>query len=226
VLRPSRRHRLRTGRWNTHPFGLGSVSDANLTPPIAFLRPVPHHLAAIQRAVEHLIDRGMHPSRRPSLLGPRSRNALSGSASSQSWCSRWRPADSSKIRRTTAASASLMRCSTYERAPLTSSTSTSTSTLSYPKHRPPATWPARAWRTIESVTRCRAHWIPDPNFSHDALSAMRPSLVGNSAGNKASLNTYPSLFARAALSFVAEVLTLVRVLNLHVCRYAHQRANM
>ena len=88
-----------------------------LAPPVTLAGLVPDDLAAVERAVEHLADRLRRPRRRPALLRPRRRCAVLRSASSRCASGRSPSAHSSKIRRTTAASASLMRRSTCDRWP-------------------------------------------------------------------------------------------------------------
>ena len=79
-------------------------------------------------------------------------------------------ADNSKMRRMTTASTSLIRRSTCECWPF----GPTMATLSYPKHLPPVTWPALAFRVIVSIIRWRAFsrsissaivWIDSMTFS-------------------------------------------------------------
>ena len=53
------------------PFGVWSLGHLRLAPGVAFLRLVPHDLAAVERALENLADRGGDPAQGTALLGSR-----------------------------------------------------------------------------------------------------------------------------------------------------------
>src|SRR4051812_1523826 len=115
----------------THPFSLRACALVLLAPAIPFATLVPDDHAAVQLAHQDRPDGdGAQPTGRPCCgRGAGTPSSLSA------FVIRVRPApadDISKMRRTTAASASLIRRSTCERSPF----APSTSRLSYGKTRP------------------------------------------------------------------------------------------